>query len=331
MSQQRSSGARSVERSFCSRPQVSNESILQSICTAVDDNIFSCVQSAAFPIVSPMQVLQCWVVTCSASQPCAGGTSSYKDLCKRARPADPAAPVFIDSQHVSSPTPVPASLISHGRSSQSSSTSGVCLPGIETAHGSETFAVLPGVHAQRHCPKHRVELGHWLCSCYRSCALRGLYMRAWGFQSGRKSRAPQAGCPNLQGVAGEAAAAPPPRVQPTTRTSSSHAASAAAVIPSATAQLGRPGVVTACEYRLAHRSIRTADWCCFSCMTPKSSDAMGGEACCSTFPGSPATRQPNCGISSCSPSCRQQADLVVCFLHRQHIWQLVASRPLSIQ
>ena len=108
--------------------------------------------------------------------------------------------------------------------------------------------------SQQHCPKHRVKLGRWMCSCYRSCALRGLCMRAWGVQSGRKSRAPQAGCPNLQGVAGKAAAAPPPRVQPPTRPSSSQAASAAAVVPGANAQLGRPGVVAACEYSRATTS-----------------------------------------------------------------------------
>ena len=76
-----------------------------------------------------------WSLAARASH-ALGGMSGYKDICKRARPPDPAAPAPIDSQHVSSPTPVPASPISYGRSSHSSSTSGVRVPGIDKAHGS---------------------------------------------------------------------------------------------------------------------------------------------------------------------------------------------------
>ena len=129
----------------------------------------------------------------------------------------------------------------------------------------------------------------------------------------------------LQGVAGEAAAAPPPRVQPPTRTSSSQAASVAAVIPGATVQLGRPGVVTACEYRAStskHQDCRLV-------LRLMSSDAMGGEACCSTFLGSPG--QPSYGISSCSPSCRLQADLVVCFPSQAAHMAACSAQTLSIQ
>ena len=138
------------------------------------------------------------------------------------------------------------------------------------------LVVLLGAHARRHCPKHRVELGHRLCR--RRCRLAppggwytsllgqhsrfkipcgqqlkkapqlpatlrnfatssprgrcpGEFIRKhsgvqlisilclqrpvpWGVQSARKSQAPHARCPNLQGVAGGPAAAPLPRAQP---------------------------------------------------------------------------------------------------------------------
>ena len=219
----------------------SAQQLVATCCHAC--NQLSCITACK---TSQVSSCTCWVITRSVGRQCARAMSGCLELCDHAMAgAEALAPLI--SQHVSTPTHVPSSLILNGHSSHSSSASGVSVPGIDEAYGSEPFTVLPGV--QQHCPQPRVELGHWLCSCYRSCALRGLCMRAWGVQSGRKSRAPQAGCPNLQGVAGKAAAAPPPRVQPPTRPSSSQAASAAAVIPGATAQLGRPGVVAACEYK----------------------------------------------------------------------------------
>ena len=168
-SQQHTSGARSVERSCCSRPRVSNESVLNSICTALNPVMcaISCISTA------PIQGLQCWVVTCSVRQPCAGGTSGCKELCKRALLADPAAPAAIDSQHVSNPTPMPASLNSRGRSRRVVVHQiFACQP--LTKHTAQShFMVLHDVHAQQHCPKPRVELGNYLQVrlCRRRCRL----------------------------------------------------------------------------------------------------------------------------------------------------------------